>query len=442
MVVKKPRVICPWRAFLGLALILLSPLFGVAQTSTRTANAIESAGSWPARCKPAGRNVAFLTTGTVGPGYCSATDTFVSLVPTGGGPPIGGSGTIGYLPVFSASRTLGNSLLRQASGNLFMPTSGSVAIGLDIDTPPLGILELVSSSKGFVPPKVTTTQRDAMSPFAGWQIHNTTTTRPSWYSGTAWVEPVDNTTTQTVAGAKTFSSAPTFSSLTANSFLYSGAGGIAATTAAPTNGQILIGSTGAAPVLASLTAGSNITITPGAGSITIASTASGGSVSVAPRDPYPATVNRTFYNVHVAGGGYHYGGMGVCPGTGADCATTTADSTWELVFWDIPATLPAGTAKFRLQCFANAAANSMKYNLKWNTCAAGADCSALTLNAEGTDTITWGASDNDKLKVNDTTMDASTLTAGQPVIAKLVFEATGYTLVPVATCNASIVWIP
>lgn len=37
-----------------------------------------------------------------------------------------------------------------------------------------------------------------------------------------------------------------------------------------TNGQLLIGSTGVAPVAASLTAGANITITPGAGSITIA----------------------------------------------------------------------------------------------------------------------------------------------------------------------------
>jgi len=44
-----------------------------------------------------------------------------------------------------------------------------------------------------------------------------------------------------------------------------------------TNGQLLIGSTGADPVAASLTAGSGVTITPGAGSITIA--ASGGGAS-------------------------------------------------------------------------------------------------------------------------------------------------------------------
>ncbi len=39
-----------------------------------------------------------------------------------------------------------------------------------------------------------------------------------------------------------------------------------------TNGQLIVGSTGSIPVAASLTAGANITITPGAGTITIAST--------------------------------------------------------------------------------------------------------------------------------------------------------------------------
>lgn len=43
-----------------------------------------------------------------------------------------------------------------------------------------------------------------------------------------------------------------------------------------TNGQLVIGSTGVDPVLATLTAGTDITITEGAGSITINSTAAGG----------------------------------------------------------------------------------------------------------------------------------------------------------------------
>lgn len=50
-------------------------------------------------------------------------------------------------------------------------------------------------------------------------------------------------------------------------------------TTAPTNGQLLVGSTGVGYVAASLTAGANITITNGAGSITIASSNPGGTVT-------------------------------------------------------------------------------------------------------------------------------------------------------------------
>lgn len=74
--------------------------------------------------------------------------------------------------------------------------------------------------------------------------------------------------------------------LTSNSFLYSGAGGLLTSTAAPTDGQLLIGSTGGAPVAATLTAGTGISVTNGSGSITIANTgvtsvnASGGTTGL------------------------------------------------------------------------------------------------------------------------------------------------------------------
>lgn len=62
----------------------------------------------------------------------------------------------------------------------------------------------------------------------------------------------------------------TLSGLTARSFLYSGVGGAIDATAAPTNGQLLIGSTGAIPVAAALTGTANqITVTNGPGSITL-----------------------------------------------------------------------------------------------------------------------------------------------------------------------------
>jgi hypothetical protein len=49
-----------------------------------------------------------------------------------------------------------------------------------------------------------------------------------------------------------------------------------------TNGQIIIGSTGAKPVAAALTAGSNVTITNSAGGISIAATGAAGAVLLAP----------------------------------------------------------------------------------------------------------------------------------------------------------------
>jgi len=68
-----------------------------------------------------------------------------------------------------------------------------------------------------------------------------------------------------------------FTQYTQNSVPYFGAAGLVTELGPLTDGQLMIGSTGNAPVAASLTAGSNITITPGAGSIEIASSASGGT---------------------------------------------------------------------------------------------------------------------------------------------------------------------
>jgi hypothetical protein len=74
----------------------------------------------------------------------------------------------------------------------------------------------------------------------------------------------------TLPGSLIVTTTATISGLTANSFLYSGTAGLLTTTSAPTNGQLLIGSTGAAPVAATLTGtAGNITVTNAAGSITL-----------------------------------------------------------------------------------------------------------------------------------------------------------------------------
>lgn len=77
-----------------------------------------------------------------------------------------------------------------------------------------------------------------------------------------------------------YSAAPTVTSITlsgntAKSFVYSDASKVAVTTSAPTNGQLLIGDTGNIPQAAAITAGTGISVTNGAHSITIATTGGG-----------------------------------------------------------------------------------------------------------------------------------------------------------------------
>lgn len=75
--------------------------------------------------------------------------------------------------------------------------------------------------------------------------------------------------------------------------------------AAATDGQIPIGSTGVDPVIATITAGTNITITNGPGSITISGSTSPilDYVSVDyPASPYTALVSNLFVSCDVTGG--------------------------------------------------------------------------------------------------------------------------------------------
>jgi len=50
------------------------------------------------------------------------------------------------------------------------------------------LLSMTSTTKGFLPPRMTTTQRDAIAtPATGLVIYNTTTSALNVYTGAAWV---------------------------------------------------------------------------------------------------------------------------------------------------------------------------------------------------------------------------------------------------------------
>ncbi len=93
----------------------------------------------------------------------------------------------------TTSINLGSNLLRQSTG----ATSGISltllgAVGINAPTPATSAqLEVRSTVRGFLPPRMTTTERDAIaSPATGLVIYNTTTNRLSTWDGGAWNEPV------------------------------------------------------------------------------------------------------------------------------------------------------------------------------------------------------------------------------------------------------------
>jgi hypothetical protein len=66
-------------------------------------------------------------------------------------------------------------------------TSGSVGIGANTSINASAILDVTSTTQGFLPPRMTTAQRDLIAtPAAGLVIYNTSTNKHQGYNGTTW----------------------------------------------------------------------------------------------------------------------------------------------------------------------------------------------------------------------------------------------------------------
>jgi len=97
------------------------------------------------------------------------------------------------------------------------------------------------------------------------------------------------------AGLVKYDGAGTFSGVTTTQYdVLVGAASNGITNVALTNGQVLIGSTGAAPLAGTLTAGTGVTITNAANSITIASSGGGLSWTVITASTQTAAVNNGY----------------------------------------------------------------------------------------------------------------------------------------------------
>jgi hypothetical protein len=72
------------------------------------------------------------------------------------------------------------------ANSFIIRASGGVGIGTNS---PAGALDVSSSTQGFLPPRMTTSQRDAMSsPPEGVLVYNTSTHKMNYYNGASWVE--------------------------------------------------------------------------------------------------------------------------------------------------------------------------------------------------------------------------------------------------------------
>jgi hypothetical protein len=66
--------------------------------------------------------------------------------------------------------------------------NAQVGINTDNSAPDnSAMLDIKSTTKGFLPPRMTEVQRDAIdNPIAGLQIYSTSTNRPNYFNGSLW----------------------------------------------------------------------------------------------------------------------------------------------------------------------------------------------------------------------------------------------------------------
>lgn len=96
--------------------------------------------------------------------------------------------------------------------------------------------------------------------------------------------------------------------------------------------------------------------------------------------------------------------------------------------WKIQ-TVPTATLKLVLYSVANATTGVAKVNPSWAAGAVGTNFDTVSLSAEGTTTVTWGAGNDFDMLETKITLDAATApTAGQLLFLQIRFETTSWTL--------------
>ena len=176
---------------------------------------------------------------------------------------IRGPGTDNTTTVGRFANSSNTQLMRLFSG-------GSLLLGGTTLTNNNTILDIQSTTRGVALPRMTDTQRNAItSPYSGLQIHSTTSNRPNWHNGTAWQEAasrsdlngwltgtLDNTTT-TLNGATGDLVFDDFSSVTFSTIGSMTLGDVATNVSIP--GAVQLGGAGGSASMTSTDAAISVT---------------------------------------------------------------------------------------------------------------------------------------------------------------------------------------
>jgi hypothetical protein len=92
--------------------------------------------------------------------------------------PVTGTGTANYLTKFTGTSAIGNSVIYETNNNILIGTTTDISSA---------ILNITSTTKGFLPPRMTTVQRDAIvTPTTGLTVYDTDNNRLEVYNGSTW----------------------------------------------------------------------------------------------------------------------------------------------------------------------------------------------------------------------------------------------------------------
>lgn len=131
-------------------------------------------------------------------------------------------------------------------------------------------------------------------------------------------------------------------------------------------------------------------------------------------------------------------GAGAFEGIGCVASLSSGSTAPAILQFNMPESLPTGSAKLRCLSWANATSGNALFTVKDGHTAAGSNIAAASLSTETQTTITWSSAD---VIVETKITLSSTIAANDILTARIDFNSTGgWTLAAASVYQFSLVW--